>query len=165
MSVTAAVAQPGAAHGARVPRLPPPLYYAAAFVAGTQLSRTTITLTFAVSPATRVSGAVLIACGAGLGGSALAAVIRRKTTVVPHREVTALLTDGPYRFSRNPMYTGLAVAYLGGVLLVGSWGPLLTLPVALLAVRVLVIGPEERYLARRFPAAYAHYRAGTRRWL
>jgi protein-S-isoprenylcysteine O-methyltransferase Ste14 len=63
------------------------------------------------------------------------------------------------------MYADLAVAYVGGSLLSGSWWPLLTLPLSLLAVRRVVIEPEERYLAERFGAAYLRYRTTTRRWL
>jgi protein-S-isoprenylcysteine O-methyltransferase Ste14 len=63
------------------------------------------------------------------------------------------------------MYTGLAIAYLGGALLVGSAWPLVTLPLALLAVRGFVIRPEERYLADSFGQSYADYLARVRRWL
>ena len=63
------------------------------------------------------------------------------------------------------MYAGLAIAYFGGALLAGSWWPLATLPIALVAVRRLVIDPEERYLAARFGHVYADYRARVRRWL
>ncbi|MEO7058782.1 MAG: isoprenylcysteine carboxylmethyltransferase family protein [Lapillicoccus sp.] len=73
--------------------------------------------------------------------------------------------DGPFRLSRNPMYAGLAVAYVGGALLAASWWPLLTLPAALLAVRTLVIAPEERYLATRFSDSYPHHSGRTRRWV
>ena len=63
------------------------------------------------------------------------------------------------------MYAGLAIAYVGGALLAGTAWPLATLPIALFAVRRIVIDPEERYLAARFGGAYAAYRARTRRWL
>ena len=49
----------------------------------------------------------------------------------------------PIRITRNPMYTGLAIAYLGGALLAGSWWPVATLPLALIAVGRVVIGPAE----------------------
>jgi protein-S-isoprenylcysteine O-methyltransferase Ste14 len=63
------------------------------------------------------------------------------------------------------MYTGLAVAYVGGSLLAGSWWPLLILPAVVGVVRRLAIDPEERYLADRFGAAYDDYRARVPRWL
>lgn len=84
---------------------------------------------------------------------------------MPHRPVSTLVTTGAYRISRNPMYTGLAIAYLGGALLAGSWWPLVTFPLALLAVRGLVIGPEERHLAATFGRTYIDYRTRVRRWL
>jgi protein-S-isoprenylcysteine O-methyltransferase Ste14 len=92
-------------------------------------------------------------------------VIRHRTTIVPHHPVAALITTGAYRWSRNPMYTGLAIAYLGGALLVGSWWPAALWPLAVLAVARLVIRPEERYLTERFGQTYADYRAQVRRWL
>ncbi len=92
-------------------------------------------------------------------------MVRYRTTIVPHRPVATLITTGAYRISRNPMYAGLAVAYLGAALLVGSWWPVATLPVALVLTRLLVIGPEERYLERRFGPSYVDYRSRVRRWL
>jgi protein-S-isoprenylcysteine O-methyltransferase Ste14 len=79
--------------------------------------------------------------------------------------VSALITTGAYRMSRNPMYTGLAIAYLGGALLIGSWWPVLLWPVVIAAITALVIRPEERYLGERFGPAYADYCARVRRWL
>ncbi|MFD6464180.1 methyltransferase family protein, partial [Streptomyces roseolus] len=67
--------------------------------------------------------------------------------------------------SRNPMYTGLAVAVTGGALLMGTWWPILLLPVTLVLVTRLVIGPEERYLTARFDQEYLDYRAAVRRWI
>lgn len=61
------------------------------------------------------------------------------------------------------MYTGLAIAYVGGALLAGTGWPLFTLPLALVAIRVLVIGPEERDLTRRFGQTYLDYCSRTRR--
>jgi len=63
------------------------------------------------------------------------------------------------------MYTGLAIAYLGGALLAGSWWPVATLPLALIAVGRVVIGPAEGYLANRFGQLYSNYRAQVRGWL
>lgn len=142
MTIATPAPQVVSERGARVLRVPPPLYYTAGFAAGMLLLGTGVPLAFGASRATVITGAVLVAAGATLAGGGMAQVVRARTTIVPHRAVSALLTTGAYRVSRNPMYTGLAIAYLGGVLLAGSWWPLLTWPVALLAVRLLVIGPK-----------------------
>lgn len=150
--------------GARVPRLPPPLYYGAAFAAG-MLLRAGAALSIGSRPVTAVAGAVLLTAGSALCLGAVGAVRRNRTTIVPHRPVSKLLTSGAYGISRNPMYTGLTVAYLGGTALSGSWWPLATLAIAVALIRRLVIGPEERYLAERFGRTYLDYRARVRRWL
>jgi protein-S-isoprenylcysteine O-methyltransferase Ste14 len=151
--------------GARVLRVPPPLYYGAAFAAGMLLPVVSVPLAIGARPATAVVGAIVLAAGAALALAGIAEVVRHRTTIVPHHAVSTLVTTGAYRISRNPMYAGLAVAYLGGALLAGSWWPLVTLPLALLAVRGVVIGPEERYLAGKFGQTYIDYRARVRRWL
>ncbi|MDF2744382.1 MAG: Protein-S-isoprenylcysteine O-methyltransferase [Actinomycetia bacterium] len=63
------------------------------------------------------------------------------------------------------MYTGLAIAYLGVALLLGSWWPLVLSPLVILAVDRLVIRSEERYLTERFGQIYTDYCAQVRRWL
>lgn len=151
--------------GAVVPRVPPPLYYGAAFAAGMGLHATSAPLSLDTGPTTVLAGGLILCAGAALALAGVVQVVRARTTIVPHRPVSALLTTGPYRLSRNPMYTGLAIAYLGGTLLTGSWWPLVTLPTALSLIRVWVIAPEERYLASRFSQTYADYRERTRRWL
>jgi protein-S-isoprenylcysteine O-methyltransferase Ste14 len=141
------------------------MYYAVAFAAGMLLRSISVPLTIGGRPTTMVLGAGVLAAGAAFSAAGVAQVIRNRTTIVPHRAVSALVTTGVYRLSRNPMYTGLAVAYLGIALLAGTWWPLATLPLALLVVRRAVIDPEECYLADRFDTAYAEFRARTRRWL
>jgi protein-S-isoprenylcysteine O-methyltransferase Ste14 len=150
--------------GARVIFIPPPLYYVAAFVGG-MLLNTAVPLPVGGRPATTVVGAVVAVLGLVLNFAGVAAVIRHRTTIVPHRPVATLITTGAYQWSRNPMYTGLAMAALGGGLLAGSWWPILLMVPALLVMALLVIAPEERYLAERFGPSYADYRARVRRWL
>jgi protein-S-isoprenylcysteine O-methyltransferase Ste14 len=151
--------------GAPALRVPPPLYYAAAFAAGLLLRGVSVPLPIGAGSATVAIGAVVLAAGAALALAGVVEVVRHHTTIVPHHAVATLVTSGAYRLSRNPMYTGLALAYLGGTALANSWWPLVTLPLALLAVWALVVVPEERYLTVHFGQAYADYRSRTRRWL
>jgi protein-S-isoprenylcysteine O-methyltransferase Ste14 len=116
-------------------------------------------------PASAVVGAVILVAGFALDAAGVAAVIAHRTTIVPHRPVAKLITSGIYRFSRNPMYTGLAIMVAGGALVAGTWWPLVFLPLAVLAVRQLVIKPEESYLGERYGSIYEDYRFGVRRWL
>jgi protein-S-isoprenylcysteine O-methyltransferase Ste14 len=151
--------------GARVVPVPPPLYYAIAFGAGLLLRSTTVPLAAGGRPVTAALGVAAVATGAALALAGVVDVVRHGTTIVPHHRVSALVTTGAYRICRNPMYTGLAIAYVGAGLLADTWWPLLFLPFALLAVRRIVIDPEERYLEHRFGQLYADYRARVRRWL
>ena len=157
-------ANAGAQHGARVVFIPPPLYYAVG-VAGGMAINGVVALPLGGRPATAVAGAVVAALGLALAFAGVAAVIRHRTTIVPHHPVATLLTGGAYRLSRNPMYTGLAIAYLGLALIFGSWWPLALGPLVIVAVRQLVIRPEEQYLTRRFGRTYTDYQSRVRRWL
>ena len=164
MTVTRASEEAVASKGARVFPIPPPAYYGAAFASGMFLQGVA-PLDLPGRPATSILGAAVLVAGLALDVAGVATVISNRTTLVPHRPVRKLLTGGIYRFSRNPMYTGLAIVVAGGALLAGTGWPLLTLLPALVAVRQLVIKPEETYLAERYGPVYAEYRLTTRRWL
>ncbi|MEO7126737.1 MAG: isoprenylcysteine carboxylmethyltransferase family protein [Nakamurella sp.] len=163
--MTAAASAASKVQGARVVPIPPPLYYAAAFAAGMALHRTGTPLSFGAAPVILVAGSAVAMGGAGLAVAGIGQVRRARTTIVPHRPVSALLTGGAYRISRNPMYSGLAIAYVGASIFTGTWWPLITWPLAMIAIRVLVIGPEERYLTTRFGRPYLGYLTRTRRWI
>ncbi len=158
------VQAPVAKRGARVFPIPPPAYYGAAFATGMVLQGVA-PLDTPGRPASALIGAAILVAGLALDLAGVAAVVSHRTTIVPHRPVTTLITTGIYRLSRNPMYTGLAVMVAGGALLAGTWWPLATLPLALLAVRKVVIKPEEAYLGERFGSTYDDYRLRVRRWL
>ena len=91
--------------------------------------------------------------------------LRQGTTVVPHHEVTQLVTTGPFRLTRNPMYTGHVIVLLGAALRTGFWWPLLVAPLCIRATTRLVILPEEDYLADRFGQDYQRYSTRVRRWI
>ena len=86
------------------------------------------------------------------------------TNVETYRPATALVTGGPYRFSRNPIYLGLALIYAGIGLAANSlWTMVLLIPL-LAIIRYGVIAREEAYLERKFGEKYVHYKASVRRW-
>lgn len=87
------------------------------------------------------------------------------TPVRPDRPTTALVTTGPYRYSRNPLYVSLTLVYLAIALALDNfWAFVLIVPV-LMFVHIRVIAREEVYLERKFGAPYLEYRARVRRWL
>jgi protein-S-isoprenylcysteine O-methyltransferase Ste14 len=91
--------------------------------------------------------------------------MRSGTTIRPDRASTRLVIAGPYKFTRNPMYVGMAIAYLGVAIADRSLASLLLLPVVLLVIRRAVIANEEAFLERRFGSAYTDYKTKVRRWL
>jgi len=111
------------------------------------------------------TGGVLIVCGAALAGSALFRFKRTGTTVRPDRPPSALVIAGPYKFTRNPMYLGLTVAYLGIATAGQSVWALILLPVVLTIIQRRAIEPEEAFLKRRFGGDYIDYTKKVRRWV
>ena len=90
---------------------------------------------------------------------------RHETGLLPGQETRAIIEEGPYRRSRNPLYVGMLALYLGLALLAPTvWG-LVLFPVAVLLVYWGAIRPEERYLRERFGAPYDDYTRRVRRWL
>jgi protein-S-isoprenylcysteine O-methyltransferase Ste14 len=96
---------------------------------------------------------------------AVLAFRRAGTHPQPWRPATALVVTGPYRFSRNPMYVGATLFYIGISFWVNSLWPLLLLPVVLVIMSRGVIAREEAYLERLFGDEYRSYRSRVRRWL
>ncbi|WP_424361191.1 methyltransferase family protein [Methylocystis parvus] len=90
---------------------------------------------------------------------------RHKTTIMPHRPASRLATDGPFRWSRNPIYVSHVAVVLGLGLLLGSPFTVLLTPLLALGLQKLSIEPEERHLAAKFGEDYRAYMARTRRWL
>lgn len=108
------------------------------------------------------------------GSAALAVVIilsslwafrRHRTSVLPYRTANTLITSGPFRFSRNPLYLSFALLHFACAIAQQSPGMLLTLPFAIWAVQQYVIKQEEASLAEHFAEAWQDYRSRVRRWL
>jgi protein-S-isoprenylcysteine O-methyltransferase Ste14 len=109
-------------------------------------------------------GLVVVACIMPVWAIRL---FRREGTEVNPTSPTnrKLVTDGPYQFTRNPMYLGLLILTLGIALWVNAW-PMLAAPIALFATANWVHIPyEEAKMRRQFGAAYDDYVARVRRWV
>jgi protein-S-isoprenylcysteine O-methyltransferase Ste14 len=144
-------------------RFPPPLIYlwGLAVGIGAELIEPT------AQPPTwlRIAAAFVGIAVIALDATAMSRFARAKTPVNPMLPVRAIVTDGPYRFTRNPMYVGMAVLYVAIAVVAGLLWALAILPIVLIVVDRFVIAREERYLAARFGEEYERYRARVRRWI
>lgn len=137
------------------------------FVASLALQAPGIALTWPPKPnAIEIAaGGVLIALGLALNLWADATFKRAGVVVVPFGATPHLMADGPFRFSRNPMYLGMTMASAGLAIASGVLANLV-FPAALAAWLLWAyILPEERFLSERFGAQYESYRRRTPRWL
>ena len=148
-------------------RFPPPLIYLSGLGAGFALDRWWLAMP--IVDASRETWVHLHAFALGLVAawllaSSLRSFRRQKNDPRPWREDTALVEDSLYRYTRNPMYLGMALAYATLALAFNALWPLLLLVPVLIVIRWYVIGREERYLAQRFGQPYLDYCSRVRRW-
>jgi protein-S-isoprenylcysteine O-methyltransferase Ste14 len=113
----------------------------------------------------RVLGAAPIAAGVWLNLAADRAFRARGTTVRPFERSSALVSDGVFRISRNPMYLGMILILLGVATLLGSLSPFLVAAGFAAIIETRFIRVEERMLAETFGEAWRAYCRRTRRWL
>ncbi len=143
--------------------IPPPLLYAVPLIAGILIGKWFPLFSLPRTPL-RIAGVILIAAGLLFGGWARILFLRHKTSIVPVRPVSAMIGEGPYRFSRHPIYIAFTVMYVGIALVCRAVWPFLFLPFVLLGI-VRQARREEAYMERRFGAEYLSYKASVRRWL
>ena len=145
-------------------RVPPPAYYLAGLLGGAALELAFPVdgpPIFVVLPVALAGGALWLA----LDGAAMLHFRRAGTSMIPLNPSTALVTTGPYRFTRNPMYVGMAALYIALAVTLGLIWALFLMPLVVFAVDRLVIAREEAYLTRKFGQPYRDYSARVRRWL
>jgi protein-S-isoprenylcysteine O-methyltransferase Ste14 len=116
-------------------------------------------------PGISIAGSTLFTIGAAIAGWGWLTFRIARTTTVPGRASSALVTWGPYRFTRNPMYVGLAIAYLGEAAIQHQTWPIFLLPLILAYVNWIVIPVEEAKLKEVFADEYERYQAKVRRWI
>lgn len=117
------------------------------------------------SSAGQVAGGVLILIGLVLLIYAGGLFRRAGTDLIPFRNVSALVTDGIYRYTRNPMYLGMLAVLLGCVITVGSTLALCVPAAFVIIIEVRFIRPEEAMLRELFPEEYSAYCEQVRRWI
>jgi protein-S-isoprenylcysteine O-methyltransferase Ste14 len=155
-----------AAPGADTPGViaPPPLIYLGGLGVGFALNAVVGGAPLP-SRVARLAGVGLIVAGAGLMGTFVQAFGRARTPMDPYSPSQAIVTDGPYRLTRNPAYLGMALAYAGVAIVANAPWALVPLPVAIAVIDRGVIAREERYLERKFDVRYTDYKRRVRRWI
>jgi protein-S-isoprenylcysteine O-methyltransferase Ste14 len=151
--------------GAKV-RFPPPLVFLGAIVLGVIVQRTAVPLSLLFARGLRVAtGVLILACGVSLVVSARILFTRTGQSPIPWKPTPELILQGPYRFTRNPMYVGVTLFVVGlGLTVNNVWISLFAAP-ALLVVHFIAVLPEERFLAEKFGESYRTFHAQVRRYV
>lgn len=112
-----------------------------------------------------IAGGILILAGFSFGLWGVHALRRAGTAIRPDRPVTALVTDGPFQYTRNPLYMALTTIYLGIVLSSGVLWFLVTLVPVLAMIHLKIVRREEQFLEAKFGDVYRDYKTRVRRWV
>jgi protein-S-isoprenylcysteine O-methyltransferase Ste14 len=143
---------------------PPPLIYAGALIAGLMMNAL-FPVAFLPRLLSRMLGWPLVVSGLLLGIFGFRTLRGAGTNVDPSEPTTAIVVEGPYRFTRNPLYVGMTLMYGGISARANALWAILLLPFVLIVMRRGVIEREERYLERLFGEEYLRYKARVRRWI
>jgi protein-S-isoprenylcysteine O-methyltransferase Ste14 len=143
---------------------PPPFIYAIAFLLGLLVAHY-VPLGGVAPLWVRVLGAALVVAGVALAATAFRIMLGAGNKIAPNLPVNVIVTRGPYRFTRNPMYVALSLTYLGFALFFSAWWAAIFLIAVIAIIRYAVIAREEGYLEQKFGKQYLSYKERVRRWL
>ena len=147
-------------------RFPPPLVYLLAVLAGGVLHVFVAPLPIALSRVPR-AGLALVVVGIGIALIAAALGLFRRTgqNPEPWKSTPEIISTGIYRYTRNPMYVGMALLQTGIGIGWGNGWVVAFVPVALAVVYGIAVRHEEAYLEQKFGETYTTYKASVRRWI
>jgi protein-S-isoprenylcysteine O-methyltransferase Ste14 len=145
--------------------VPPPVLYAVPLALGVFLDWKVRALPLLGKVQARHTGEVAMTLGSALVVWSFLQFFLKRTSPVPIQPANALIVEGPFRWTRNPLYLALAILYVGVAFLANTLWPFFFFPLVLFAVDFFVINREEAYLERRFGEEYREYRSRVRRWV
>jgi protein-S-isoprenylcysteine O-methyltransferase Ste14 len=146
--------------------IPPPLFYVLIFIAAVFIQkRIPIPDKLFRSPAIKIVGVILLIAALFFLVRSLRQFLLTKNTLILIKPASSLQTTGVYGMTRNPMYVGLAIVYLGIACLIGNWWNIILFPVLFFIVQEYIIKREEKYLQLEFGQEYSDYKRTVRRWL
>lgn len=118
-----------------------------------------------VQPPLSYAGIIVVFAGIGLSAISAGMFVKADTGLIPFEEATALVTDGIFRFTRNPMYVGMFLMVFGAAFLMGSVGALIPWLMFVLIIRFNFVTGEERFMEATFGQQYLDYKSRVRRWI
>jgi protein-S-isoprenylcysteine O-methyltransferase Ste14 len=146
--------------------IPPPLFYVLVFLLAIFFQKKMpINDSFFHLRFTKMLGGAFLILATLFLIRSLGQFLQSKNTVVTIKPASSLQTNGIYNITRNPMYVGLLIVYLGISCLIGNWWNIIFLPLLCLIIQQYIIRREEEYLERRFGREFLAYKSKVRRWL
>jgi protein-S-isoprenylcysteine O-methyltransferase Ste14 len=150
-------------------RFPPPFLFVGGLLLAWLLESKVARLRFigvdASTAPIETAGAFMIVLGVLLIAWGMLTFARARTAILPMKSASQLVDHGPYRLTRNPMYTGMSLIYLGTMLVMNWVWALFIFPVVIWLLYRYVISKEERYLEAEFGEEYREYCRKVRRWI
>ncbi|HJT44788.1 MAG TPA: isoprenylcysteine carboxylmethyltransferase family protein [Chthoniobacterales bacterium] len=143
----------------------PPLFFLSALLLGALIDDRVYPLMIFHNPTGRWIGGVLAIIGVALVATGRATMIKHGTNVNPTQPTITIVQAGPFRFTRNPLYVGLTVIYIGLSLALNTWWSLLLLIPVWIVMHVFVVRREEAYLEGKFGDSYLAYKRRVRRYV
>ncbi|SFQ43736.1 methyltransferase family protein [Parafilimonas terrae] len=146
--------------------IPPPLFYVLIFIAAIFIQkRLPISDTLFHTTIIKILGTIILIVAVFFLVKSLRQFFLTKNTVILIKPASSLQTTGIYAITRNPMYLGLAILYLGITCFIGNWWNVILFPLLLIIVQEYIIKREEKYLEIEFGQEYEAYKNKVRRWL
>ena len=146
--------------------IPPPLIYVLVFLGAIFIQkRISIDNSIFHLQITKIAGVLFLVISLLFLITSLRQFYISKNTLVLIKPASSLQFNGIYSITRNPMYVGLALVYLGTSCFVGNWWNIILFPFLLFIVQAYIIKSEEKYLLRKFGKEYVVYKTKVRRWL
>jgi protein-S-isoprenylcysteine O-methyltransferase Ste14 len=147
-------------------RIPPPVFFFTCLGIGLLLEYLAPIHLVSISIIPRVIvGGIFILISIGFSLSGFVVLIKNKTPFDTAKSTVKIVQEGPYRFSRNPLYLSLLILLFGISILTASLWVLFTLPVLYILFLFKAVKPEESYLLQKFGAEYLSYSSKVRRWI
>ena len=147
-----------------IPRIPPPVFFLVGIVVMVLLNSYFPIGRWLHYPL-RYLGIIFLVLGFSLGLGSGLYFRRLGTNPRPGAKATLIVTTGPFKYTRNPMYLGLTIMLIGTSILLGTFSPVLVIPIFFILVQTQFVLREEKLMEQWFGQPYLEYKKKTPRWL